>query len=103
MEVSHLYEIEIDSSTDPVLYQTVELLKQAITDWPIEINTVEDFLHSVKKYLHCSEVTAEVIEKALSQAPSIRVLWQMEALSYVQELLTINKNDTLDSIIKRLL
>ena len=100
MQVGNLYTLEIDAESDPVLHQTIELLKQAIIDWPTEIKTVEEFLSILEKYLHCSEITIDVVNKTVSNVSSTREFWQLEALSSIQEMIMINKEESLQTIIK---
>lgn len=103
MQISKLYEIEIIECNSPIQYQTIDLLKQAITDWPTEVKTVEEFLFNVEKYLRCSEITTEVLNHAVSRIGTTSELWQTEALSSIVELVNINQGKTFESIIDRLL
>ncbi|RYD54913.1 MAG: hypothetical protein EOP56_17645 [Sphingobacteriales bacterium] len=94
--------MEIDMDCDPVLYQTVELLKEAINDWPTEIKTLEEFIENVEKYLHYSEITIEVVNKAASRI-RLGEFWQVKALASIQELMKINDQSTFEAILNRLM
>lgn len=102
MQVSRLYTIEPDADNNTVLYQTIELLKQAINDWPTEIKTIEAFLDNVEDHLHCSEITIDIIDRGVSGIGSTKEFWKMEALSSIQELMNINEGKTLEAILKNL-
>jgi hypothetical protein len=102
MVISDLYNEEFDNISDIKLAQQIGLLKEAINDWPVDLNTVEDFVREVEGYLGCSIVTKHTIDQKLSGF-SISEAWQMESLTSILELMNINQNDSFENCLRDIL
>ena len=96
MLVSDLYKEEFDKISDTKLALQLDLLKDAINDWPTDLSTVEDFVQEVRAYLGCSILTKDVIDHKLSNFSLIEA-WQIESLTSVLELMNIDQNDSVEN------
>ena len=97
MLVDDLYNDEYDNISDTKLAHTVRLLKEAITDWPTDIKTVENFIHKVKVYLKRSAITIDIIERIFCLA-FVLLLFSCNNRNDIQQKKLINFKDIPDKI-----
>jgi len=100
--VDELYDLKDNTSLNQKDHQIIELLLEAITDWPRETKTVNHFLNEVKIFLKTDALTFEVINKGIKERNSAEFAWELESLSSLEELMKSERDQTLDLIMKKI-
>ncbi|MBI3138215.1 MAG: hypothetical protein HYZ15_06495 [Sphingobacteriales bacterium] len=99
MKTDELYELREAKGTSDEARKIIDLLLQAINDWPGPVDTVENYLSKVKLFLGTKNLNYHIIKKGInSQNPGI-YLWEFESLSSLLELAEINKKAELQVIL----
>lgn len=99
--VTKLYEILDKESPEALLYKIAERLTEAMNDWPIKVDSVEDFLKKVEEYLG-SQIDSESLNRALKNLKPQTDAWVIESLSNLKMILEIGGNKPIDVILKGL-
>lgn len=77
MTIETLIEI-MDMSSEN--YNKYENLYNAINDWPIEVNTVDEYFEKVMSFLKINAFSLNNLEKA-NKAFNIHATWKHESIS----------------------
>jgi hypothetical protein len=78
--------------------RTIELLISALDDWPIGIESLEDYVREVEKKLKGS-ITLERVENALKKLDISKEAWIGESLTSIKEVIILNNGKDLRLII----
>ena len=101
MMISYLDKVDVKD--DDLLTQTISLLKEAIKDWPDEMQTLEDFLLAIGNFLHSSTISPNILDNKLAEVTNGTELWHMESLESIREIMRLNNNENLETILKSLM
>lgn len=69
-------------------------LLNAMMDWPIEVETVEDYFNQVKEYLDIEEINTQlIVEKKKKIKLIIGSIWNLESISELLLFLKFNDDE----------
>jgi hypothetical protein len=77
----------------------VELLLDAINDWPKPVNPLDDFLIKLQKDSECADVTYEIIDKKSSTLNPATEAWKMESYGVLKKLSDLFEYKSLNEIL----
>jgi hypothetical protein len=80
----------------------VDLLLQAINDWPNHFETVEEYLTAIKIFLKTDILNYYIINSGLKKLNPEHFAWQMEALSSLLEITETNKDVSIETRLQEL-
>ena len=99
MLIQKLYELKERGFFNNVDSSKVELLLQAVTDWPHDVETVEDFLSEIKLFLNADGITEETISSVLQGLNPLNYSWEIESLTCLLELIKDSQNEQLSQVL----
>lgn len=100
MEIDELFELRETKRTGDTDWRIIDLLLQAISDWPYSIDTVEIYLCKVKSFLRSDCLNYKIIENELKRKITGATLWEFESLSSLLEIAEINKDSDIEGILQ---
>lgn len=99
MTIDKLYDLRDNSILGEKDKNIIDLLLQAITDWPTQVDTVEKFIIEIKTFLKTNILNYEEINAGMKKVDPESSLWQIEALSSVLDITQTKKDATLETIL----
>ena len=75
-------------------------LLSAISDWPSNIDSVEEYFFKVKSFLGIKTINIELIKKKVSEIEVLSHVWELESISELILFLEVSKSDDLIPIYK---
>jgi len=97
--IDQLYNLREDTALPAGLILKIDLLLQAMTDWPSRIDSVSNFLVEVKYFLKIDNLDHKSISLKMNELDAAQYAWQLESLSSVIDILEIEKYKNFESII----
>lgn len=97
--VSQLYDFAEANRIHSGLVSKVNLLLEAINDWPTEIVSVKDFLDEVKSFLRIENLNSKSLSSKMTQIVPDTHSWQLESLASLLEILKTDRKKNADVII----
>jgi hypothetical protein len=99
MEIEELRELLDSKNIEKTEVKKVELLLDAIADWPIIVTRLLDFLSELKEDLKAESITYAVVNYKLATLNPAFDAWKMESLTAISELIKLSDFKALDEII----
>jgi hypothetical protein len=98
--VELLYDAAIDKNGDLIFYHIVQGLKESINDWPHEVETLEDFLSQVNKFLGGTNVDVNAMAQKVERLNPLADSWYIESLGGLLAILVEYEYNNLEQVIK---
>lgn len=99
MTIDKIYDLRENNFFDQNDVQKIDLLLQAVTDWPTPVDTIEGFLTEVKNFLKVDILTYEAIRLGINKFSPKDFSWELESLTSLLELAKIEKDKGLNFIL----
>ena len=99
MTIDKLSELRESNFFNERVCQIVDLLLQAATDWPRPVSTIENFLTDVKRVLKSDNLNYKAIDNGMKKLDPVYFLWELEALSSLLELASLNHKKNVDTFL----
>jgi hypothetical protein len=71
----------------------IDLLLQAINDWPSRIDTIDHYFAEVRKFLGIDSLNYSSVMSKMELIDPESYLWHLESLSSLSELLSTDQDD----------
>ena len=82
--------------------RSIELILEAINDWPTPVTSIEEFLQLVEKHVG-GTTSLKAITRSLGNLNLSSEAWIGESLTSVQEVILLNDGATLREIVEMLI
>jgi hypothetical protein len=99
MWLEKLHEKLESNSISEIERNAIELLIEALNDWPDSFSTVEDFISLLEKKIG-GEITLFRVQKVLNKLNPIKEAWAAESLTSVKQVLELFPGKSLREIAK---
>ena len=88
----------LNSSSDPKFKLALQLLLDAINDWPEQVELVEDYFYQIKLKLAIKTLNKNEIDNGLKTLNLVKNAWVHESLASIDEVFKMYPSKTLDEI-----
>jgi hypothetical protein len=75
----------------------IDLLLEAINDWPTSVDSLDGFLKEIRNFLKIDVLTFNTINSKIKKISPADFAWQCESLTSLMELIKENKDEIIEA------
>ena len=95
--VDQLMDLTESNSISTDNRKKIDLLLEAINDWPTSVDSLDVFLKEIKNFLKIDVLTFNTIDSKVKKINPAHFAWQCESLTSLMEVIKENKLESIEA------